>query len=495
MDRVLPAVRDWRLHDLQRSREIEQQAQAVLPPHTLMRRAGVAAASLARAIAPHARQVWIACGPGNNGGDGLEAAIHLQASGAHVEVSLLGTSPGRQLPADAHAALERARAAGVSIGTSASPTAPPDLSIDALLGLGGNRAPAGEIEIAIRSLQGHDAPVLSIDLPSGLDGLTGVPHGAQAVRAAHTLCLLTLKPGLFTGRGRDHAGAVWLDTLSVDTSQGTPSAELIGAGSPAAKRRHAQHKGSFGDVAIVGGATGMQGAALLAARSALAAGAGRVFVELLGTPAPALDLQRLELMVRPGWSTSATPEALARATVVCGCGGGDAVTGVLPRLLDSAGQLVLDADALNAIARDPQLAALLESRRARRLESVITPHPLEASRLLGSDTARVQGDRLAAACELARRYRCVVVLKGSGTVIASPDEVPGINASGSAALATAGTGDVLAGWLGGAWAASDATALEVTRRAVWLHGRAAEHSPTTPILASDLVPAMQRIAG
>ena len=283
---ILPIRHDRALFDAAGTRRAEQRAAAALPAHTLMRRAGEAVARLALAIAPHAQRVWIAAGPGNNGGDGLEAAIHLLGWGKDVEIALLGDPAA--LPADAQAALARAQAAGVHIGsTAALPSDSPQLAIDALLGVGASRAPQGSIAACIRHLNALACPVLAVDLPSGLHAGTGQPLGDACVNATHTLALLTLKPGLFTGAGRDHAGRVWLDALGVDTSGEAPEAWLSGVAPSTrmAARRHTQHKGSFGDVAVVGGARGMCGAALLAARAAHAAGAGRVYVELLD-PSP-----------------------------------------------------------------------------------------------------------------------------------------------------------------------------------------------------------------
>jgi hydroxyethylthiazole kinase-like uncharacterized protein yjeF len=204
-----------------------------------------------------------------------------------------------------------------------------------------------------------------------------------------------------------------------------------------------------------------------------------------------LDALRPELMFRRGWTHSA-PAVLGASTVVCGCGGGDAVRAPLPRLLSLAKRLVLDADALNALASDDALVTLLRARAGRGLASVMTPHPLEAARLLGCTTAEVQADRLLAAQDLAARNLCVVVLKGSGSVIAAPGQVPRINSTGNAALATAGTGDVLAGWLGGRWAQIDsgdeaAAAFAVAVRAVAEHGAAAEPQPSGALLAGDLI--------
>jgi ADP-dependent NAD(P)H-hydrate dehydratase / NAD(P)H-hydrate epimerase len=501
MRRVLPATGELPLFDSAQTRSIERVAASRLAPHTLMRRAGESLARLALAIGPHARQVWIAAGPGNNGGDGLEAATLLTQWGKSVEVSLIGSPAAR--PADAADALARAQAAGVRIHAGlVMPTQPPAVAIDALLGVGANRAPHGDLAETIRSFRGLGCPVLSVDTPSGLDARTGNPLGDACVVAWHTLALLTLKPGLFTAAGRDHVGTVWFDELSIDAPAEPPCAWLSGrvATDALPRRRHAQHKGSFGDVAVVGGAAGMSGAALLAARAAHAAGAGRVYVQMLDTrpSAVSLDMLHPELMFRSDWSKG-SPTSIAAATIVCGCGGGDSVRSVLPRLLSLAPRLVLDADALNALASDASLVALLRARAARDASTVLTPHPLEAARLLGCTTGQIQADRLSAAQTLADRFACVVVLKGSGSVTAAPNQTPRITGTGNAALATAGTGDVLAGWLGGRWAQASApdaalAAFTNAHQAVAEHGAAAEPQPAGALRASDLIERLNRSA-
>jgi len=491
MQAILPAVFDHALHSVAQTRAIEQAALAQQAAPPLMERAGEALARLAIAVAPHSQRIWVAAGPGNNGGDGLEAALNLQHSGRRVDVTLHAAA---NPPADARAALQRAQAAGVTIRVGA--TAPGfaldtnDLAIDALLGIGASRAPDGAIADTIYALNALPCPVLAADVPSGLEADTGRALGTACVDARHTLTFLTLKPGLFTASGRDHAGRVWLDALGIEIAAlsggDAPQAWLrsVNARLPAAARRHAQHKGSFGDIAVVGGSAGMAGAALLAARAAHAAGAGRVYVELLDAgAAAALDPMRPELMFRPDWSSQT--DALANSTVVCGCGGGGAVRSKLPRILSRASRLVLDADALNAIAADPGLAALLRARAAG--STVLTPHPLEAARLLGVTTAEVQADRLGAARELADRHAAIVVLKGSGSVISAPGEPPSINASGNASLASAGTGDVLTGWIGGLWSQNAAAPLETVLRAVAEHGAAAEPARTSALRAGDLI--------
>ena len=467
---------DAPLFGIAATRRIEQVAAAALPPHTLMQRAGRAVARLAMALAPDARTVWIACGPGNNGGDGFEAAAQLQRHGFHPVVTHAGDT--EQLPADARVSFERARAEGVTLADS--PPAACDLAIDALLGIGARRPPEGVMAEWLARMHTSAAPLLSVDLPSGLNADTGTwggPSLAASTGRHVCLTLLTCKPGLFTAQGRDAAGEVWFADLGCTAGDEAPAARL-NERPEEGLRAHASHKGSYGDVAVIGGAPGMAGAALLAASAALHAGAGRVYVAPLDETAAMLDMLHPELMFR-------RPAALemAQLSVVCGCGGDDAVRTVLPRVLSTAGALVLDADALNAIARDASLQTLLRQRAARGRRTVLTPHPLEAARLLGVDTTQVQADRLQAAAALAGGFACTVVLKGSGTVIASPGEMPRINFGGNARLATAGTGDVLAGMVGAGLAAGS-TAHTAARTAVWRHGDAADRWPADQALTA-----------
>ncbi len=489
------------LFSIASTRQIEEQAAAVLAPHTLMQRAGLATARLALALAPHAQRMWVACGPGNNGGDGFEAALQLHLRGKAVVVTWTGTAPGKSLPPDAQASQDRARAAGVTMQDE--PLEDFDFCIDALLGVGASgaedRTARQTLAPWLARLYGGQAQCLAVDVPSGLDADTGqlgelavsaINSGAAHAhihwaRARFTLSLLTLKPGLFTAGGRDSAGQVWFDDLGIVAGKSEPAAWLLGADRAAPPSRidagHASHKGSFGDVVVIGGesdagrGTHMVGAALLAARGALHAGAGRVFAVLLGNDARqtlTLDPTQPEIMFRG--INAIDP---ARQTVVCGCGGGDAVRQVLPKVLSTAESLVLDADALNAISRDTAWQTLLQARARRGWHTVLTPHPLEAARLLGCGAADVQADRLAAAARLAANLGCTVVLKGSGTVIAAPGRTPAVNSTGNALLATAGTGDVLAG-MTGARLAAGGDAFDAACGAVFAHGAVADRWAT-----------------
>ncbi len=494
------------LHSVATTRRIEQAAAAQFAPHTLMQRAGLAVARLACALAPHAQTIWLACGPGNNGGDGLEAAMYLKRWGRNPVVTWVGDEA--RCPADALLSLHRARQAGVTF--VADPPAEYDFAIDALLGIGQTKPVTGMLKDWLRHMQLTAPAVLCVDVPSGLNGDTGAYFESKiaidniAAKAINTtarvkkasifcLSLLTLKPGLFTAQGKDAAGEVWFDDLDLDVENNpfeSPTAWLLGADRARLPTRlHASHKGSFGDVAVVGGAAGMTGAALLAARAALHAGAGRVFVALLDANTAdkagmrmTVDPMQPELMFR---SLETLP--LREQTVVCGCGGGDAVRQVLPQVLSQAPRLVLDADALNAISIDTSLQTLLIARSKRHFSTILTPHPLEAARLLGVSTAQVQTDRLAVAQTLADRFGCVVIVKGAGSVIAAPEHIPCINASGNAKLATAGTGDVLAGMVGAMFAASQ-DAFQSACLATLRHGQLADDwAAGNTLTASELV--------
>lgn len=394
------------------------------------------------------------------------------------------------LPPDAQHALREAQAAGVQF--AAEPPKDFDLAIDAMFGIGLARAPEGLAAQWIACLRNTPQTVLCVDVPSGLDADTGTwpslpGETAREAGARHTLSLLTVKPGLFTAAGRDAAGQVWFDDLQIaPTKDDLPTAYLNGWSSGMASRArqpHVKHKGSFGDVWVIGGqdmavsGSGMTGAAVLAARAALHAGAGRVYVGLLGAPSPAAHAVRWdpvspELMFRDVNDGLQSP-LLRNAAVVCGCGGGTEIARVLPQVLSLARSLVLDADALNAIATDGALQTQLGQRHTQGGFTVLTPHPLEAARLLGCSTGEIMGDRLRAAQAISDRFAAVCVLKGSGTVICAPHKTPLINPTGNASLGTAGTGDVLAGMLGAALAPPDCTPEQQQDRlaqAVFQHG-------------------------
>jgi len=476
-----------KLFDVAGTQLVEQELARHLPAHTLMARAGAALGQLALAIAPHAQKIWIACGPGNNGGDGWQAACFLHLAGMNVLVSCLASS--QNLPQDAQTAMKKAKSLGIQISEPPVDLGPQDLIMDCLLGSGSSRAVTGTMAHWIEVINKSPALILSADMPTGLNPDTGeaYPHSSgetsALVRADHTLMLLTAKPGAFMAQGRDATGQLWLDDLARNDPEKTVNAGFqsqceLNPQPTQTHRQHNSHKGSYGDVAIVGGESvlcrglGMTGAAVLAATAALQGGSGRVLISLLqsekNAPLQDIPLHHPELMQRHFQALD-----LKQLTVVCGCGGGMAVGRVLAEVLQRSRSLVLDADALNAIAQDTVLAALLKQRSARAMPTVLTPHPLEAARLLGCSTAHIQSNRVACAVQLAALFACTVVLKGSGTVIACPGEISRINPTGNAQLATAGTGDVLAGFLG-AKLAQGLSAFEAASQAVFQHGQAAD---------------------
>ena len=464
-------------------RELERRLAKEQATHPMVL-AGRATRQLALAVAPHAQRCWVAAGPGNNGGDGLEAAWNLHTRGVKVTVTLL-SSP-EKLPADAHAAWQRAIAAGVQVIDSVPPWLSSldkrDICIDALLGIGASRAVQGQMLQAVHALNSCAAQVLALDVPTGLNAHSGQALDENGrlhsvVHADHTLTFLAGKPGLFMGHGRDACGQIWLDTLASAKSAAHASVHPVAERNPAARSltaRHAGHKGLHGDVAILGGESlssrgmGMGGACLLAASAALHAGAGRVMLSWLGGQPEHLP-EHPDLMLR-----RVDKLEMESLTTVCGCGAGAAVEDTLPEVLQRSHRLVLDADALNAIARTPQLGLALAQRPAG--STVLTPHPLEAARLLGLDVPQVQADRLQSAQSLARQFNCVVVLKGSGTVIADPVHTPRINTSGNGLLSIGGTGDVLAGLIG-ARMGQGLSGFEAASAAVWQHGHTADLWP------------------
>lgn len=465
MQKALPGNAE-RLFDVAQTRNIEQRVANEWPPQTLMQRAGLAVARLALAVSPHAQHIWVACGPGNNGGDGLEAALHLQRWGKKPWVTWLGERG--HCPPDAALAVERMQQAGIRC--ECVPPDQTDLCIDALLGIGAAlREPAGALADTMRQINASRATILAVDVPSGLNADTGQSSDLR-VQANHTLSLLTLKPGLFTANGRDAAGTVWFDTLGVNLDQieGSAPVARLASRPELLARRHASHKGSYGDVAVVGGATGMTGAVLLAASAALHAGCGRVFVGLLDTRVLSVHEPQPEIMCRDLKTLE-----LEQMTTVFGCGGGVLPATLTERVLRSPAPVVIDADAINSIANDDAMQTLLATRGQQHQPTVLTPHPLEAARLLGCTTLQVQSNRLHAAKILSERFACTVVLKGSGTVICAPGEIPVINTTGNARLATAGSGDVLAG-LVGALLAQGAAPFNAACHAVYHHGELAD---------------------
>ena len=462
----------------------------------LMERAGHAAASVARdLLAGRGARVLVLAGPGNNGGDAFVVARWLKSWFYDVAVAFHGDAA--RLPADASAA-HRAWLAANGTNLAAWPEGEAwSLVVDGLFGVGLARPIEGVPAQWIARANSSNACVLALDIPSGLNADTGVAY-SPCIRADWTATFLALKPGLLTAEGPDHCGTISVHSLGVDVGAGAPGRRLdwtsLAATLPDALRRTRRnvHKGSFGTLGLVGGSDGMVGAAILAARAALQLGAGKIWVGLAASRPPAVDWTQPELMLRGAEAVMGDqPDALV---VGPGLGTSDGARGLLAKALAVSVPIALDADALNLIAEDAELARMVAARRA---PTALTPHPAEAARLLASTTAAVQNDRLAAVLEIAAKFGAGVVLKGAGSVLAFADGTWAINASGNAGLASGGTGDVLTGMLG-ALLAQAVPLKEALQFAVCLHGAAAdalvaEGVGPLGLTASELAPAARRL--
>jgi hydroxyethylthiazole kinase-like uncharacterized protein yjeF len=475
-------------------RVIEDRSRA-LP---LMERAGLAAAEAARAIAgDRGGKVLVLAGPGNNGGDALVVARWLRQWFYDTTV-VLRADPAK-LTQDAAAAHRAFVAAGGTTLADLPALWRGALIVDGLFGIGLKRALSADYAALVEAVNATAVPILALDVPSGLDADSGVAI-KPTIRAAATATFIALKPGLLTGDGVDCCGALSVHTLGLDVETIVPAqGRRLRWGALAAalpdvlrRRRNNVHKGTFGTIAIVGGAAGMVGAPLLAGRAALHAGAGKVWVGFAAPDFPAVDWGQPELMLRGAEHVLGA----GIAALVCGPGLGtdECARALVARALAESAPLVLDADALNLIAVDGSLAGAVATRA---LPTLATPHPAEAARLLATSAAAVQADRLGAAKALATKLNASVVVKGAGSVLAHPDGSFDINASGNPGLSTAGTGDVLSGFAG-AFLAQGIGAKTALRLAVCLHGAAADACVAAGrgplgLTAAELLPAARSL--
>ena len=454
-------------------RAIEAAIAAAASPALLMERAGLAAAELARDVAGgNGKPVLVLAGPGNNGGDAFVLARHLRQW--YFKVTVVYAGDEKKQSAQAAKALHAWRAAGGSISDALPAAHDWGLVVDGIFGTGMEREVSGRHAEWVAAINRLAAPVLAIDVPSGLQSDTGRIMGC-AVRARHTITFIALKPGLLTLDGPDHCGAIHLRTLDVDTQALRPARGFLIGGeilSTAVKpRRLNSHKGDYGSVGIIGGDHGMVGAALLAGRAALRLGCGRVYVGLLAADAPLTDPAQPELMLR------SADEVLKLRNLTClaagpGLGQMPDASFYLEAALESPLPLVLDADALNLLAASGALAQKLRQRTA---PSLLTPHPAEAARLLAATTIQVQADRVGSALKLASTLNSLAVLKGAGSICAAPDGGWHINTSGNPGMASAGMGDVLTGMIA-ALLAQGVEARAALLAAVYLHGAAADQA-------------------
>jgi NAD(P)H-hydrate epimerase len=474
-------------------RALDQRAIESLPVsgYTLMKRAGEAALRYLRSRWPMSTRIVIVCGGGNNGGDGYVLARFAQAAG--LEVSVIAAAPVAALKGEARQAHADFAASGGAVRPlSTALLREGEVIVDAVFGIGLKDTVRSAGADAIRAINGAGRPIFAIDIPSGLDADSGMPLG-EAVRADSTVTFVGLKTGLFLGEGPERAGGIFFDDLEVpvpDIPQFSPRLQRITEScvvQALPRRPREAHKGDFGRVLIIGGGVGMPGAVRLCGEACLRAGAGLVTVATAPANLMAIVAGRPELICLPLHEPAELVPALERADVVAiGPGlGRSAWAQELVRLtLESSKPLVVDADALNIIA---------ETGRRQRDNWILTPHPGEAGRLLGIETAEVQADRLGALAALVRDYGGTVALKGAGTLVGRGGKAPGLCERGNPGMASAGMGDVLTGAIAGVLAQC-ADPWLATRAAVMAHaqaGDAAARPGERGLLASDVARELQ----
>jgi len=461
--------------------------------YELMGRAGAAAWALLHKRWPEAWRIVVACGPGNNGGDGFVLARLARAAGR--DVLAMVAADAQPTSADCKRAAADWRAAGGATHPFDGALPEADLYVDALFGIGLSRPVTGAAQAMIERIGASRKPVLALDVPSGLDadhGRTGRVH----IVADATISFLVGKRGLHTGAACDVTGDVVFDGLGVPASvlEGYPPAAQLYRSANLARwlaPRHANaHKGEHGHVLCVGGESGMGGAVRLCAEAALRTGVGLASVATRSEGVAALVSARPEAMTHAVEDGDALRVLIDRADVLAvgpGLGRGDWGRDLFHAAVSSGKPLILDADGINMLAEHPQPLP----------QAILTPHPGEAARLLGTTNEQVQADRFQSVEKLAAYFRCVVVLKGAGTLVAAPNETTAVIGAGNPGMATGGMGDVLTGVI----AALHAQRLPPFQAAVFgalLHGAAGDAAARIDgergLLPSDLFPHLRRLA-
>ncbi|OUD13941.1 NAD(P)H-hydrate dehydratase [Thioflexithrix psekupsensis] len=456
-----------------------------IPGICLMERAGAAAFNLLQQRWLKARRIIVVCGVGNNGGDGYVVARLAYLAGYDVTVLQLGDTT--QLKGEALAAYEAMTDVGLFTQVFAEKKLSiVDLIVDALLGTGLDREVSGQWRQVIEAINRSKRPILSLDIPSGLHADTGTVLGV-AIQATATMSFVGLKQGLFTGEGPAFTGQVYFNDLQIPAVAYKHVKSIVGrieydvVKTMFVRRSRIAHKGSYGHVLVIGGAPGMLGAVCMAAEAAARVGAGKVTVATHPSHAALVSLHRPEIMSYGVETTEALMPLVDQADVVAiGPGLGQSIwaRALLDAVKDLQKPVVADADALNLMAQTP----------FRFPESVLTPHPGEAARLLEMSTVYIQSDRFHAVKSLQLRFGGVCVLKGAGTLIADEDGKISVCTNGNPGMATGGMGDVLTGvivsLLGQGY-----TINEAARLGVCLHARAADkaaESGERGLLATDL---------
>jgi NAD(P)H-hydrate epimerase len=456
-----------------------------IPSYTLMTQAGEAAAVALRSCWPSKQRVAIVCGPGNNGGDGYVVAR--LALTMRIDVTAISVSNPAELRGDAlRAHDDYVAAGGVVQPWRDGCLANAEVVVDAIFGTGLSRPLDATMIERIRAINECGAPILSLDIPSGLDADTGAVWGA-AITAERTLSFIGLKLGFYLGEGPNHTGIVLFDDLDLPagaTDFVSPAALRIDEDAVAhllPRRRRTTHKGQQGSVLVIGGNIGMAGAARMAGEAALRAGAGLVTVATRPENVASITATRPELMCRGVTCADDLEGLIERADVLAigpGLGTDDWGRALLDKALRSNQPTIIDADALNLLSQSP----------CANSNWVLTPHPGEAGRLLGIGTAEVQCNRLQSAREIASRYGAIVVLKGAGTLVISGDSLPHICDQGNPGMASPGMGDVLTGVIAGI-AAQTADLPGAARAGVLVHAMAGDMAARRGergLLATDL---------
>ncbi len=451
----------------------------------LMQRAGQRAFDLLRDTWPQLEQITVFCGAGNNAGDGY--VIAALAAQAGLETQVLTLTDPRRLAGDARTAYELVESLSVSINDYLPNQSPiTGVVVDAMLGIGIKDNVRDAFSVAIDNINASKRPVLAIDIPSGVCGDTGRVLG-NAVKADTTITFIGLKRGMFTAQARNYSGDIVYADLGVnhevfDTQ--VPSCERLSYTLPLLPGRAPDsHKGLFGQALVVGGDKRYGGAAIMAAEASMRSGAGLVSLATRSEHVSAALARRPELMVGAVESAHHLDSFLTQAQIIIlgpGLGQTSWSNELFERVLKTRGKMLIDADGLNILASKSQ-------DFAPRDNWVLTPHPAEAARLLGTSTAAIQADRFSAAMALREKFGGVIVLKGAGTIIADHRGLS-LCSAGNPSMSTAGMGDVLSGIIGGLLA-QGLSLSEAAKRGVWAHATAADSirdSQGKHMLATDI---------
>ncbi|MCI0653907.1 MAG: NAD(P)H-hydrate dehydratase [Methylococcaceae bacterium] len=450
----------------------------------LMHRAGQEAFRVLKQMCPDRQSIAVFCGAGNNAGDGYVLARLAQDAGYPVKVHAL-ISPEKLCGDAAMVFREFLDQAGQFSEFTGGLAEPADVIVDALLGTGLDREVSGRFYEAIEQINRFEGLVLALDIPSGLNADSGFPMGI-AVRADQTVTFIGAKQGLYTGDGVDYSGVVTFASLDVPAEVSAcehPSSYLLASPrSLFGPRRRLSHKGDFGHLLIVGGEAGFSGAARLAGQAGARVGAGLISLATRACHAPFINLAQPEMMCHGVESKDALKALLNKATVVAagpGLGQSDWAETLFECVLDAGVTTVVDADALNLLAKTP----------LRRANWVLTPHPGEAARLLACDTLTIRKDRFAAVTAIQKKYAGVCVLKGAGSLIADGETIA-ICPTGNPGMASGGMGDLLTGIIAGLIAQGFSLG-DAARAGTYLHGEAADlaaRNGERGMVATDLLP-------